>query len=205
MTEHDDPASNRPPASNPPHADGDPLGMSDDEAITGELLKEPGLADEWIRQNTLIYGGLIGLGVVIVQPYIGGGDPPVLGLVTVVAFAVAIPLLAVLMLLASQEAYRHRVSRARSVGVARGVAMAAACVGTVAAFWQISWIAGIVILVSGAFAVGVQSAGYVKLEPEMMRKAETISLGRMSARRAARRRRRAADGEVGRSAPPDGE
>ncbi|WP_157432176.1 hypothetical protein [Agromyces italicus] len=165
-------------------------GVNDDEAITRELMKEPGLADELIRQNTLSYGGLIGLGAILIQPYIGGDDPPVLGLVTVICFAVAIPLLAGLMLLGSQEAYRHRVSRARSVGVARGVAMAAACVGTVAAFWQISWIAGVVILASGAVAIGVQSAGYVKLEPEMMRKAEDLSLGRMAARRATRRRRR---------------
>ncbi|MGW9166059.1 hypothetical protein [Agromyces sp. NPDC055658] len=185
MTEHGDES----PSSGQPAA-GDPLGMSDDEAITGELLEEPGLADELIRQNTLMYGGLIGLGVVIVQPYIGSDDLPPLGLVTVISFALAIPLLAMLMLLGSQEAYRHRVSRARSVGFARGVAMAAACVGTVAAFWQISWIAGVVILVSGAVAIGVQSAGYVKLEPEMMRKAETLSLGRVAARRAARKGRR---------------
>lgn len=162
---------------------------SDDEAITHELLKEPGLADEWIRQNTLIYGGLIGIGVVLVQPYIGGEDPPVLGLVAVVAFAIAIPLLAVLMLLGSQEAYRHRVSRSKAVSIARGAAMAAACLGTVAAFWQISWIAGVAILVSGAVAIGVQSAGYVKLEPAMMQTATNVSLGRMAARRAARRAR----------------
>lgn len=159
-------------------------GMSDDEAITHELLKEPGLADEWIRQNTLIYGGLIGIGVVLVQPYIAAGDPPVLGLVAVVSFAVAIPLLAVLMLLGSQEAFRHRVSRSKAVSIARGLAMAASCVGTVAAFWQISWIAGVAVLVSGAFAVGVQSVGYTKLEPGMMQKATTLSLRRMAARRA---------------------
>lgn len=168
-------------------ATGPSAGMTEDEAITNELLKEPGLADEWIRQNTLTYGGLIGIGVVLVQPYIGGDDPPLLGLVAVVAFAVAIPLLAVLMLLGSQEAFRHRVSRSRSVAVARGVAMAASCVGVVAAFWQISWIAGVAVLVSGAVAIGVQSAGYVKLEPGMMQKATRMSLGRIAARRAAGR------------------
>lgn len=161
--------------------------LSEDEEITGELLKEPGLADEWIRQNTLIYGGLIGLGVVLVQPYLAAGDPPLAGLIAVVAFAVAIPLLAMLMLLASQEAYRHRASRSAGVGVARAVAMGAACIGTVAAFWQISWIAGVAIVVSGAVAIGVHSAGYVRLEPEMMRRAEDISLRRMAARRRAKR------------------
>jgi hypothetical protein len=61
--------------------------------------------------------------------------------ICVVAFSVAIPLLAALVLVNRQEALRRRVTRSVLVAIAQVVAQAYAIVGVVAGFWHIEWIA----------------------------------------------------------------
>jgi len=52
------------------------------------VRQDPALEQEWLRQNNLSYGGLIAIGVFMVQPFLTAGSLDV----------VAIPLLAALML-----------------------------------------------------------------------------------------------------------
>jgi hypothetical protein len=96
---------------------------------------------EWIRQNNLIYGGLIGIGVVMVQPFLTAASLDLSAKICVVAFSVAIPLLAALVLVNWEEAFRRRVTKSVSVEIARVVAQLCAFVGVVAGFWHILWIA----------------------------------------------------------------
>jgi hypothetical protein len=119
---------------------------------------------EWIRQNNLIYGGLIGIGVVMVQPFLTAASLDLSAKICVVAFSVAIPLLAALVLVNWQEAFRRRVTKSVSVEIARVVAQLCAFVGVVAGFWHILWIAGVGMLASALVGVGVHSAGHVRLE-----------------------------------------
>jgi hypothetical protein len=65
---------------------------------------DPEQLQEWLRQNNLIYGGLIGIGVLMVQPFLTAGSLDLSAKVCVVAFSVAIPLLAALVLVNQQEA-----------------------------------------------------------------------------------------------------
>ena len=83
-----------------------------------------------------------------------------------VAFWVAVPLLAALLMVNRQEAFRHRASKSVLVTTAQVVAQTGAFVGVVAGFWHILWIAGVGILASGIVAVAVHSAGYWRLERE---------------------------------------
>jgi hypothetical protein len=54
------------------------------------------------------------------------------------------------------------------VAVGNGVGQSAAFVGIVAAFWHITWVAGVVILVSSLVAMGIHSAGWFRLAmPEL--------------------------------------
>ncbi len=127
------------------------------------LAHDPELGEEWLRQERLIYGGLMAIGIVMVQallPY------PVDTSATtcVIAFAVAIPLLAALIVVNRQEQFRRRRTSSRIVAVARAVAQGAAFVGLVAGFWHLDWIAGAVILGSSLVAIGVHSAGFTALE-----------------------------------------
>jgi hypothetical protein len=120
----------------------------DAEYERGWLRPDPKQVQEWIRQNNLIYGGLIGIGVVMVQPFLTAASLDLSAKICVVAFSVAIPLLAALVLVNWQEAFRRRVTKSVSVEIARVVAQLCAFVGVVAGFWHILWIAGVGMLAS---------------------------------------------------------
>ena len=83
---------------------------------------------------------------------------------SIVSFAVAIPLLAALVMVNRQEAFRGRRTPSVTVTVAQLVGQTAAFVGIVAGFWQIMWIAGVTFLAAGLVGVGIHSAGYMRLE-----------------------------------------
>jgi tetrahydromethanopterin S-methyltransferase subunit G len=128
------------------------------EVLTGEA-KEEGL-----RQLGVIYGGLIGVAVVMVQPFLAATTLDTSARVSVIAFAVAIPLLAALVLVNRQETFRGRRSPSVLVVVAQSVAQLAALIGIAAGFWHITWVAGVAFLVAAIVAVGVHSAGYWRVE-----------------------------------------
>ena len=65
------------------------------ERIMRHLTQDPELGEEWLRQDNRIYGGLVAIGIVFVQallPYSLNAS----AMTCVLAFAVAIPLLAAL-------------------------------------------------------------------------------------------------------------
>jgi Na+(H+)/acetate symporter ActP len=134
------------------------------EWLAQHVTQDPELQQEWIRQENLSYGGLIAIGIVLVQPFVAGASLDTSGMICAVAFAIAIPLLAALVLVNQQETFRRRRTNSRIVAVARATAQASAFVGVVAGFWHIHWIAGVGVLVSALVAVGVQSAGITRLE-----------------------------------------
>ena len=132
--------------------------------LAQHVTQDPQLQQEWIRQDNLAYGGLIAIGVVLVQPFVGGASLDIAGMICVVAFAVAIPLLAALVLVNRLEMFRHRRTSSRMVAVARSIAQGCAFAGLVGGFWHIHWIAGVGVLVSALVAVGIHSAGFTRLE-----------------------------------------
>jgi hypothetical protein len=129
-----------------------------EEMVSGEAKNEA------LRQNGVIYGGLIGIAVVIIQPFLAAASLDTAAKISIIAFAVAVPLLAALILVNRQEVFRGRQTSSVLVILAQSVGLAAACVGIVGAFWHISWVAGVCILASGVVAMGVHSAGWWKLE-----------------------------------------
>jgi hypothetical protein len=128
------------------------------------LRRVAGQEEEWLRQNNLAYGGLIGIGVVMVQQFLTAASLDLSAKICVVAFSVAIPLLAALVMVNRQEAFRRRATRSGFVSFMKGAAQVCAFVGVVAAFWHIMWIAGVGILASGIVGMAVYSAGYTRLE-----------------------------------------
>jgi hypothetical protein len=128
--------------------------------------EDPQQVQEWLRQNNLIYGGLIAIGVAIVQPFLMAASLDLSARICVVAFSVAIPLLAALVVINRQESFRHRPTKAVSVAITQVVAQTSAFVGVVAGFWHILWIAGVAVLISGLAGVAVHSAAYVRLEQD---------------------------------------
>jgi len=135
--------------------------MNEDSEWLGQ---RPTREQAWLRQLSLIYSGLILIGVYMVQPFLTAASLDLSAKICVVAFSVAIPLLAALVLVNQQEAFRRRATTSVLATIARVVAQNCAFVGVVAGFWHIHWIAGVGMLASGLVAVVVHSAGYTGLE-----------------------------------------
>ena len=135
-------------------------------ALMQQAALEPEQQREWIRQNNLSYGGLIAIGLVLVQPFITVPTPTLnwSAKICVIAFAAAIPLLAALILVTRHETFRRRATDSLLVRGTQAIAQLLAFVGVVAGFWHIVWIAGVAVLVCSFVAMMVHSAGYVRLE-----------------------------------------
>ena len=129
-----------------------------------DVTSDPAAQEEWIRQSNLIYGGLAAAGLVVVQPFLSAESLDPSAMVCVIAFAVSIPLLAALLVLNRQEAFRRRATKSTFVEVAKAVAQGSAFAGITAAFWHMSMVAGIVFLAMGFVAIGVHTSGFVHLE-----------------------------------------
>ena len=128
------------------------------DMMTGEAGAEA------LLQNRVIYGGLIAIALVIIQPFIAAASLDTTATISIIAFAVAVPLLAALILVNRQEAFRGRRTSSLMVTLAQSAGQGAAFVGIVAAFWHISWVAGVCFLGTAFVALGVHSAGWWKLE-----------------------------------------
>lgn len=85
---------------------------------------------------------MIAIGVVMVQPFLTASSLDLSARICVVAFSVAIPFLAALVLIDRQEVFRRRRTTSVLVSIAQVVGQASAFVGVVAGFWHILWIAG---------------------------------------------------------------
>ncbi len=132
---------------------------------TGDrIAAEASTGEEGLRQLGVIYGGLIGVAVVMTQPFLVATNLDASARVSIIAFAVAIPLLAALVLVNRQEVFRGRRTTSVIVTIAQSIAQLAAFVGIVAGFWHIMWVAGVTFLVAGVVAVGVHSAGFWRVE-----------------------------------------
>lgn len=114
--------------------------------------------------ETVIDVALIVLGVYLLQAFISTSVTDVAGRVSIVAWAVAIPLLAFLALVGqAMETFRY-VSNPFYLTIARGLAQGAAVVGFGAAVWHLWMPASLVLIGSGLFGVIVYRLYYRRLE-----------------------------------------
>src|SRR4051794_12255675 len=75
-----------------------------------QAAQEPAQRLEWTQQNNVIYGGLIAIGLVLVQQFLTVPRLDWSAKICVLAYSVAIPLLAALVLVNRQENFRHRAT-----------------------------------------------------------------------------------------------
>jgi cation transport ATPase len=146
-----------------------------DEAkrLDRDLEQDPELQEEWLQQDSLIFGGLTGIGILMVQAFLTADSLDRTATICVVAWAIAIPLLASLIMVNRQETFRRSRTTSYIVAGARAVAQTAAFVGLVAGFWHIYWVAGAGFLVTALVAVGVHSAGIFRLEVQPRQRPST--------------------------------
>ena len=124
------------------------------------------LRPEWIRTESVVNAGLILVGIYIVQSLLASSFVETAARISIVAWAVAIPLLAALaMLNVAQESYRY-ASYPLYLLIARAIAQGSAAVGVVSAFWRIWMPAGVVLIVSGVAAIGLYATYARRLEKD---------------------------------------
>jgi hypothetical protein len=139
--------------------------MQEDQAeIQARLLRDPALQREWLRQDKVMFGGLIAGCVALAQPFLTAGPLDLTGSVAVVSFAVAIPLLAALFMVNEQENFRHRRAEVWLIPFAKAAGQAFAVLGIAAAFWHVLWIAGVAIIVSALVGLTVHTVGFTRVE-----------------------------------------
>lgn len=105
---------------------------------------------EWTRQALITYGGLIGIGVIVLQALISIQSLDLASLISIVSFAVAIPLLAVMVLIYHAQTQYRYATYPWYLTLIIVLGQGGAFLGVFAAFWHVSWIAGILLATSGA-------------------------------------------------------
>jgi hypothetical protein len=126
------------------------------------MKADAGQEQEWFRLRSLVYGGLIVIGVYMVQPFLTASSLDLSARICVIAFSVALPLMAALALTDRQEAVQRGRLAAALLATAQTVAQWSAFVGVVAGFWHITWVAGVGVLASGLLGSAVISVGYMR-------------------------------------------
>lgn len=119
---------------------------------------------DWIGEANIIYGGLSGLGLVMIQPFMYQGEfTGTAAKVCVVSFAISTPIFAALLLLNHEEDFKAHLSKSTLVMLSKGLAQMAAVTGFVAGLWHISPLAGKVAIASCILALFAHTAGYAQL------------------------------------------
>jgi uncharacterized membrane protein len=101
---------------------------------------------------------MIGVDLIVLQVFISLGVPDAASFVAVLAFAIGLPLLAAFIYIINDPTidYASVISSRKPLGwlllICLMIGFLASLIGLSAAFWHMSWIAGIIFLVSGGIA-----------------------------------------------------
>ena len=130
------------------------------------MNKKYELQGAWIRESNAILGGLIGISVIIVQALLSSKvtDPP--ALIAILAFAIALPVMGTLVMLNVVLSRYRYISVPGYFTLAYVLGEGSAAVGVIAAFWHLSWIAGLLIVMSSLVGMGIYFAYSRQLEKD---------------------------------------
>ena|SRR2546425_1080196 len=100
--------------------------------------------------NRLARCGLIAISLIILQGWISSGVHDPSSFISLIAFAVSLPMLVFDLLFLQMSVGHYNLKKIQLPSlICRVVGISVACVGVAAAIWHVSWIAGVLFLVSG--------------------------------------------------------
>jgi hypothetical protein len=109
----------------------------------------------WYGDDKLINSALVGIGLLITQAFISLGTLDIPATVSIFAFSLATPMLAFNVLVRNLLFRKKKNPGTRATIFLWGVGVIASAIGIDAAFWHVSWIAGVLLLTSGAIGLGI--------------------------------------------------
>lgn len=119
---------------------------------------------EWTKQAQIVYGGLIGIGVIVLQALISTPLLDLASLISIVSFAVAIPFLAIMVLIYHAQIQYGYTSYPWYLTPIIFLGQGGAFLGVFAAFWHVSWLAGILLAISGIAGLMIYTIYLKELE-----------------------------------------
>lgn len=117
-----------------------------------------------VQQNDLVLAGLIGIALIIVQDFLVLESLSTAAYISLLAFAVSIPLLTAMVLINQLQTNFERIVFPWYISLIASMGLAASYVGTVAAFWHISWVAGVIFGASSLFGFIAYIAFWTELD-----------------------------------------
>ncbi len=106
-----------------------------------------------LRFYRVVVGGLVAFSLIIVQAFISAEIEDAAELISVVSFAIAIPLLVMFIFVYSHGTFPIQTTTLASALYVGGLFIDIC--GLDAAFWHVSWIAGLLFIMSGLLAGAV--------------------------------------------------
>ncbi len=106
-----------------------------------------------LRFYRVVVGGLVAFSLIIVQAFISAEIEDAAELISVVSFAIAIPLLVMFIFVYSHGPFPIQTTTLASALYVGGLFIDIC--GLDAAFWHVSWIAGLLFIMSGLLAGAV--------------------------------------------------
>src|SRR5436309_1035925 len=120
-------------------------------------------SEDYKRINDLLYGGFIGISLLMIQAFISLPTLDLPLLISLFAFAIAIPLLAANIMLNNILWIAKYGSDSKWILLIRHVSPIAAIVGIIAVFWHLSWISGLLVSISGAIGYHICTHYYAQV------------------------------------------
>ena len=117
-----------------------------------------------VQQTDLVYAGLAGVALVFVQSYVSLPSLDMAATVSIVAFAIALPLLGALSVLNAIQGGYRRAPFPWWMTVAVTVALGASAVGIVAALWHVSIPAALAATLTALMAFALVAMYRISLE-----------------------------------------
>lgn len=134
---------------------------------------DPRILDIWLKHHNLVLVGWIAVGMLFLQPLLTTPRLTLAAYTCAVAFAIAIPFLAALILVNNLEQDNGRFIGGWAVFLARIIAYTAGLAGLFAGCWMISWHVALAAAVSGLAAAGVHSVAVSHLMRQRFKPAES--------------------------------
>jgi len=127
------------------------------------MMQKFEVSEDYKRVNDLLYGGFIGISLLILQAFVSLTTLDLPLLIALFALAVAIPLLAACIILNNILWVVEYGSRSRWILLIRHLSPICAIVGIIAVFWHLSWVAGLLFSISGSIGYLVCTNYYAQV------------------------------------------